>query len=67
LLAALWLMPLIVRSVALVSLIPLGVPVMLALFVLILRRSELFGAPMTFSTAAAKMSGERHDIAALKS
>ncbi len=67
LLAALWLMPLIARSVALMSLIPLGVPVMLAVFVLILRRSEFFVAPVTFSTAAVKMTGERHDIAALKS
>jgi len=67
LLAALWLTPLLARSVALMSLVPLGVPVMLAVFVLILRRSELLVAPMTFSTPSAKMSGERHDIAALKS
>jgi Glycosyltransferase family 87 len=51
LLAALWLMPLVARSVALMSLVPLGVPVMLAVFVLILRRSEPFTAPMAFSTA----------------
>ncbi len=67
LLAALWLMPLVARSVALVTLVPLGVPAMLAVFVLILRRSELFAAPTTFSTAAVKMTGESHDIAALKS
>ncbi len=67
LLAALWLMPLVARSIALAGLVPLGVPVMLAVFVLILRRSELFGAPMTFSTAATKIDAERHDIAALKS
>jgi len=35
LLAALWLMPLVARNIALVSLVPLGVPVMLAIFVLI--------------------------------
>ncbi len=67
LLAALWLMPLFARSIALVSLVPLGAPVMVAAFVLILRRSELCAAPMTFSPASAKMTGERHDIAALKS
>jgi len=43
LLAALWLVPLVARSFAHLSLIPLGVPAMLAMFVLILRRSELFG------------------------
>ena len=67
LLAALWLAPLITRSVAHVSLVPLGVPIMLALFVLILRRSELFTAPMAFSTASAKMTAQRHDIAPLQS
>ncbi len=66
LLAALWLMPLLARSVAMLSLIPLGVPVMLAVFILILRRSGLF-APMTFSTASGKLSGDRHDIAPLQS
>ena len=40
-LAALWLVPLVARSVAHVSLIPLGVPTMLAIFVLILRRSGI--------------------------
>jgi len=39
-LAALWLAPVIARSVAQISLIPLGVPAMLAVFVLILRRAE---------------------------
>ena len=39
LLAALWLVPLLARSVAQISLIPLGVPVMLAVFALILQRS----------------------------
>ncbi len=67
LLAALWLAPLIARSVAHVSLVPLGVPIMLALFLLILRRSELFTGPMAFSTASAKMTAQRHDIAPLQS
>jgi hypothetical protein len=40
-LAALWLVPLIARSIAQVSLIPLGVPAMLAVFVLILRGAGL--------------------------
>jgi alpha-1,2-mannosyltransferase len=66
LLAGLWLMPLLARNVALVTFVPLGVPLMLAIFVMILRRSELFTA-MTFSTIGAKTNGKRHDIAALKS
>jgi alpha-1,2-mannosyltransferase len=40
-LAALWLIPLVARTVAHVSLIPLGVPAMLAIFILLLRRSTL--------------------------
>jgi alpha-1,2-mannosyltransferase len=40
-LAALWLVPLVARSVAQLSLIPLGVPAMLGVFVLILWRAEL--------------------------
>jgi hypothetical protein len=40
-LAALWLVPLVARSVAQMSLIPLGVPAMLAVFVLILRNAGL--------------------------
>jgi alpha-1,2-mannosyltransferase len=67
LLAALWLTPLLARSVAHISLVPLGVPVMLAVFVLILRRSELFAAPAALSTAPTQIDTERHDIAALKS
>jgi alpha-1,2-mannosyltransferase len=66
-LLALWLAPLIARSVAHVTLVPLGVPAMLAMFVLILRRSEVFAAPMAFSTASAKMTAQRHDIAPLQS
>jgi alpha-1,2-mannosyltransferase len=40
-LAALRLMPLIARSLAQISLIPLGVPAMLAIFIVILQRSDL--------------------------
>jgi hypothetical protein len=40
-----------------VTLIPLGVPVMLAMFVLILRRAELaLALPMAFSAARVKQS-----------
>jgi alpha-1,2-mannosyltransferase len=73
-LAALWLVPLITRSVAQATLIPLGVPAMLAMFVLILRRAELdFALPMAFSAAASTIqagpggTSHGHDIAALKS
>jgi len=56
-LAALWLVPLVARSVAQATLIPLGVPAMLAMFVLILRRAELGPRlPIAFSAAASKMS-----------
>ncbi len=49
-LAALWLMPLIARTVAQITLIPLGVPTMLALFILLLRRSTFhFASPIAFS------------------
>jgi alpha-1,2-mannosyltransferase len=49
-LAALWLMPLLARSLAQITLIPIGVPVMLALFILLLRRSTShFVSPMAFS------------------
>jgi alpha-1,2-mannosyltransferase len=44
-LAALWLMPLVARSVAQVTLIPLGVPLMLLLLLLILRRAGSEAAP----------------------
>ncbi len=56
LLAALWLVPLVVRSIAHLSLIPLGVPAMLAMFILILRRSEPFAATMAFPASSAKMT-----------
>jgi len=72
-LAALWLVPLVARSVAQLSLIPLGVPAMLVMFVLILRRAELDPAlPMAFSGASSTMARDPggtsrgHDIAALQ-
>jgi alpha-1,2-mannosyltransferase len=76
-LAALWLAPLLSRSVAQATLIPLGVPAMLVMFVLILRRAG-FPLAMAFgkdsSTMAPGESGTSrghdssgHDIAALKS
>ena len=68
-LAALWLVPLLARSVAQISMIPLGVPAMLAMFIVILRRSEAFALPIKFMPHRDKSSAnlKRHDIAALKS
>ncbi len=40
-LAALWLIPLVARNFALLTFIPLGVPVMLAIFILLVRRSTV--------------------------
>ncbi len=60
-LAALWLVPLIARSTTEFTLIPLGVPVMLAMFVLVLQRGEVIVAlprltkRMVFSGATATM------------
>ncbi len=49
-LAALWLTPLVARSVAQATLIPLGVPAMLAVFILLLRRSTVeLASPLAFS------------------
>ncbi len=51
-LAALWLTPLFARSIAHLTLIPLGVPAMLMIFILLLRRSARDLAwPMAFSSA----------------
>jgi alpha-1,2-mannosyltransferase len=76
-LAALWLVPLVARGVAQLSLIPLGVPVMLLAFAMVLRRAAPgladLSRPMAFSGAASTMqpgSGgppRGHDIAAFKS
>ncbi len=70
-LAALWLVPLVARSVAQATLVPLGVPAMLAVFVLILRRAELDrSSPMAFAGASSTMAehGQTrgHDIAAFE-
>ncbi len=57
-LAALWLAPLFARSVAQVSLIPLGVPTMLVVFVLILRRTALdLILPMAFRSRSPTIAG----------
>ena len=49
-LAALWLLPLIARGVAQIAHIPIGVPLMLAVFILLLRRSTFrFVLPVAFS------------------
>jgi hypothetical protein len=78
-LAGLWLVPLLARSTAQISLIPLGVPTMLAVFALILRRAGLGRGwsaprlPMAFPAASSTMAesaggtSRGHDIAALKS
>jgi alpha-1,2-mannosyltransferase len=57
-LAALWLVPVLARSVAQISLIPLGVPAMLTVFVFILQRSGFYrefsgqiGSSVAFSDA----------------
>jgi alpha-1,2-mannosyltransferase len=70
-LAALWLAPLVTRGIAQATLIPLGVPAMLATFVLLLRRAELDRRlPMAFAITSptmaegGKMRG--HDIAAFE-
>jgi alpha-1,2-mannosyltransferase len=54
-LAALWLLPLVARTLPQLTLIPLGVPAMLTMFVLILRRAGLaLALPMAFSAASIK-------------
>ncbi|HWX83652.1 MAG TPA: glycosyltransferase family 87 protein [Xanthobacteraceae bacterium] len=56
-LAALWLVPLVARTFPQMTLIPLGVPAMLATYVLVLRRAELaVAAPMALSIPAVKQS-----------
>jgi alpha-1,2-mannosyltransferase len=71
-LAALWLVPLLTRSVAQATLVPLGVPAMLAVFALLLRRVELQGKnqPVAFAGASDRMTqrgaARGHDIAAFE-
>ena len=58
-LAVLWLMPLLARGIAQISLIPLGVPAMLAVFALILQRSGFsreFGSKSALSVAFSRTS-----------
>jgi alpha-1,2-mannosyltransferase len=68
-LAALWLVPLFARSFAQATLIPLGAPVMLALFILTLRRADDSLSAGKIPTMAPSPDGtlRGHDIAALKS
>ncbi len=61
LLAALWLMPLVARSLAQISLIPLGVPAMLAIFILILQRSG-FGFSVAFSDASSTLGAAPSEV-----
>ena len=49
-LAALWIVPLVARSVPQVTYIPLAVPLMLLAFILLLRRTGLFET-LSLSTA----------------
>jgi alpha-1,2-mannosyltransferase len=70
-LAALWLAPLVTRSVAQATLVPLGVPAMLAAFIFVMRRAELDrGLPVAFagtsSTMAEPDKAHGHDIAAFE-
>jgi alpha-1,2-mannosyltransferase len=67
-LAALWVAPLVSRSVAQVTLVPLGVPAMLAVFFLLTRRAALDGSlPTAIAGQSSGMSPSRetpsHDIA----
>ena len=62
LLAALWLMPLVARSVAQISLIPLGVPAMLAIFILILQRSG-FSFSVAFSDTSTTLNAVPSEVA----
>jgi alpha-1,2-mannosyltransferase len=65
-LAALWLTPLIARSVAQISLIPIGVPAMLAIFVVILQRSgfglEQFQFLVAFSDAPTTLDAKLGEV-----
>jgi len=71
-LAALWLAPLVARGVAQATLIPLGVPAMLAAFVVLWQRGELDRNPLVrFGGPSSRMAGSSgpargHDIAAFK-
>ena len=73
-LAALWLAPLVARSVTQATLVPFGVAAMLAMFVLLLRRTTSdFISPLAFSDSTTRIADDAssaargHDIAAFKS
>ncbi len=73
-LAVLWLAPLVARNVAQAALIPFGVLAMLAMFVLLLRRTTHDSiSSLAFSDSAIKIAEDAsetahgHDIAAFKS
>ena len=73
-LAVLWLSPLVARSVAQATLIPFGVLAMLAMFVLLLRRTTRDSiSALAFSDSVIKIADDAsdtahgHDIAAFKS
>jgi alpha-1,2-mannosyltransferase len=66
-LAVLWLVPLVARNFAELTLVPLGVPAMLVIFILILRRSTNHFASATIApTRISPKSPAGHDIAAFK-
>jgi alpha-1,2-mannosyltransferase len=62
-LATLWLTPLIARSLAQISLIPIGVPAMLAVFVVILQRSG-FNLSVAFSEASTTLPPSSGEVVA---
>jgi glycosyl transferase family 87 len=73
-LAVLWLAPLVARNVAQATLVPFGALAMLAMFILLLRRTTRHSiSSLAFSDTATKIAGDAsdtahgHDIAAFKS
>jgi alpha-1,2-mannosyltransferase len=73
-LAALWMAPLVARSVTQATLVPFGVAAMLAMFILLLRRTTSdFISPLAFSDSTTRIADDAsgtargHDIAAFKS
>jgi glycosyl transferase family 87 len=69
LLAVLWLVPILARGVAQISLIPLGVPAMLAVFAVILQRSGFgrefhseSGLSVAFSRASTTLDGRPSEV-----
>jgi alpha-1,2-mannosyltransferase len=73
-LAALWIAPLVARSVTQATLVPFGVLAMLAMFILLLHRTTRDSiSALAFSVSANKIADDasgtthRHDIAAFKS